>query len=60
MGKLGSIFSRKIILYREYYSRDLVAFQFSAANLMSVLVWVFLIFTPFIVAFNGGDLWVKG
>lgn len=60
MGKLGSIFSRKITLYKEYYSRDLVAFQFSAANLMSVMIWVFMIFLPFIVAFNGGDLWQKG
>lgn len=59
MGKLDSIFSRKITLYREYYSRDLVSYQFSVANLMSILIWVFLIFLPFIVAFNGGDLWQK-
>ena len=57
MGKLDSIFSRRIILYREYYKRDLVSYQFSIANLMSILIWVFLIFLPFIVAFNGGDLW---
>ena len=54
MGKLDSIFSRKITLYREYYQRNMVGFTFSAANLISLFVWFLIIVVPFIVAFTSG------
>ena len=55
MGK-DSIFSKKICLYREFYSRQLIAYQFSQANIMSIMVWVIIVFMPLIVAFHGGGM----
>ena len=49
-----SFWSKKVCLFTDYYSRDMVAYTFSLANLLSVLVWFLIIVIPFVVAFSSG------
>lgn len=41
-------------MFTDYYSRDMVAFSFSLANLLSILVWFLILVLPFVVAFSSG------
>lgn len=54
MGKSGSIFSRKISVYKEYYHRDFIASTSSLANILSIMIWIIILCVPFIVVFSKG------
>ena len=54
MARKGSIFSRNITLYTEYYKRDLVGFACSLSNILSIIVWILVLLIPLIVSYNAG------
>ena len=54
MGKSSSILNQKVCLYKDFYTRDMVGYTYSMANLLAVLVWVIIIVIPFIMAFSSG------
>ena len=67
MGK-GSIFTRKISVYKEYYHRDFISGTYSLANILSIMICIIILCVPFIVVFSKGkffflltsvDLWLK-
>ena len=49
-----SFWSKKVCLFTDYYSRDMVSSSFSLVNLLSILVWFLIIVLPFVVAFSSG------
>ena len=49
-----SFWSKKVCLFTDYYSRDMVAYNFSLANLLSILIWFLILVLPFVVAFSSG------
>ena len=46
-------------LYREFYSRDYVAHNFSWANLFNVFVLIITFLLPFLLTFSAGTFWSK-
>ena len=53
-----SFWSKKVCLFTDYYSRDMVAYNFSIVNLLSILVWFLIIVLPFVVAFSSGGKFI--
>ena len=53
------IFSQKIVAYRENYSRSMVSYQYSLANLANVFIWLIIVVLPLAIVLQNGGLWVK-
>ena len=44
--KFFSIFTQKLTVYREYYSRDFKTYTYSIANLANIAIWLLIIVMP--------------
>jgi len=49
-----SIFSRKINVFTDYYTRDLIGYNISLANIFSSSVCFVIVVLPFLIAFAPG------
>lgn len=54
-----SLFFQKIVAYRENYSRSMVSYTYSLANLANVFVWAIIIILPLAIVLQNGSFWVK-
>lgn len=49
-----SIFSERICVFKDYYSRELVGYTFSISNFLSCSVWLLIFMISFGAAFSAG------
>lgn len=49
-----SIFSRKINVFTDYYTRDLIGYNISLANIFSSSICFVIVVLPFLIAFAPG------
>ena len=47
-----SFLTKKVVLYREYFTRDMVGYTYGLANLLSMVIWFILLVLPFIIGFT--------
>ena len=41
-----SLFQQKLVVFREYYSRDFQAHTYSIGNVVNILLWLIIIVVP--------------
>ena len=45
--------------YRENYTRSMVSYTYSLANLANIFVWAVIVILPLAIVLQTGGLWVK-
>ena len=54
-----SLLYSKVVVYREDYTRNMISYTYSLANLANIMIWIVILIMPLAIVLQNGSLWVK-